>query len=166
MKTVNKKHYIRIEKELIEVSEEVYRAYYQPIWKARKRAQRNGECRCPKAQLWKCDGVCPGCQFHTANRTVSLDAPIAGADNELTLGDVLTDGAPSLDSMIVEDELFVTLYQDLAHLTPEEQLICKLIATSHSEREAAEILNMSRSAFKRRWTRIQAKLRDSLKDYY
>lgn len=33
------------------------------------------ECRCTKAQLWKCDGVCPGCPFYAAGKKVSIDTP-------------------------------------------------------------------------------------------
>ena len=59
-------YFIPVDGTPIEVSEEIYRAYYQPIWNTRYHAQKNGECRCTKAQLWKCDGVCPGCPFYAA----------------------------------------------------------------------------------------------------
>ena len=60
MQNNDKKYFIPVDGTPIEVSEEIYRAYYQPIWNTRYHAQKNGECRCTKAQLWKCDGVCPG----------------------------------------------------------------------------------------------------------
>lgn len=66
MQNKDKKYFIPVDGNPIEVSEEVYRAYYQPIWNTRYHAQQNGECRCTKAQLWKCDGVCPGCPFYAA----------------------------------------------------------------------------------------------------
>lgn len=81
----NNRFFIPVDGTPIEVSEEVYRAYYQPIWNARYHAQKNGECRCTKAQLWKCDGVCPGCPFYAAGKKVSIDTPIGGEENELTL---------------------------------------------------------------------------------
>lgn len=84
-----KKYFIPVNGSPIEVSEEVYRAYYQPIWNTRYHAQKNGECRCTKAQLWKCDGVCPGCPFHAAGKKVSIDTPIGGEDDELTLCDIV-----------------------------------------------------------------------------
>lgn len=56
-----KKYFIPVNGELVEVSEELYREYYRPIWNTRYHARKNGECSCTKAQLWKCDGVCPGC---------------------------------------------------------------------------------------------------------
>ena len=72
MQNRDKKHFIPVNRTPIEVSEEVYRAYYQPIWNTRYHAQQNGECRCTKAQLWKCDGVCPGCPFYVTGKKVCL----------------------------------------------------------------------------------------------
>ena len=51
MQSKVKKYLIPVDGTPIEVSEEVYRAYYQPIWNTRYHAQQNGECRCTKAQL-------------------------------------------------------------------------------------------------------------------
>ena len=53
MQNNDKKYFIPVDGTPIEVSEEIYRAYYQPIWNTRYHAQKNGECRCTKAQLWK-----------------------------------------------------------------------------------------------------------------
>ena len=83
MQNNDKKYFIPVDGTPIEVSEEIYRAYYQPIWNTRYHAQKNGECRCTKAQLWKCDGVCPGCPLYAAGQKVSIDTPIGGVENEL-----------------------------------------------------------------------------------
>ena len=85
MQNNDKKYFIPVDGTPIEVSEDVYRAYYQPIWNTRYHAQQNGECRCTKAQLWKCDGVCPGCPFYAAGKKVSIDTPIGGEDDELNV---------------------------------------------------------------------------------
>ena len=85
MQNKDMKYFIPVDGNPIEVSEEVYRAYYQPIWNTRYHAQQNGECRCTKAQLWKCDGVCPGCPFYAAGKKVSIDTPIGGEDDELNV---------------------------------------------------------------------------------
>lgn len=160
-----KKYFIPVDGNPIEVSEEVYRAYYQPIWNTRYHAQKNGECRCTKAQLWKCDGVCPGCPFYAAGKKVSIDTPIGGEDDELTLGDTLADDTPSAESILVDKELLDALYDELNRLDPEGKRICELLMY-HSEREAADIMGMARSTFKRHWAKIQAELQDKLKEYY
>lgn len=71
-----KKYFIPVNGELVEVSEELYREYYRPIWNTRYYARKNGECSCTKAQLWKCDGVCPGCPFYTAGQKC-LSTPLS-----------------------------------------------------------------------------------------
>ena len=86
MANKDNRYFIPVDGTPIEVSEEVYRAYYQPIWSTRYHAQKNGECRCTKAQLWKCDGVCPGCPFYAAGKKVSIDTPIGGEEDELKHG--------------------------------------------------------------------------------
>ena len=165
MQNKDKKYFIPINGTPIEVSEEVYRAYYQPVWNARYHAQKNGECRCTKAQLWKCDGVCPGCPFYTTGKKVSIDTPIGGEDDELTLGDTLADDTPSAESILVDKELLDALYDELNRLDPEGKRICELLMYP-SEREAADIMGMARSTFKRHWAKVQAELQDKLKEYY
>lgn len=140
------RYFIPIDGMPIEVSEEVYRAYYRPIWNTRYHAQKNGECRCTKAQIWKCDGVCPGCPFYAAGKKVSIDTAIGGEDDDLTLGDTLADNAPTADSILMDQELLKALYDELDRLDPEGQRICELMM-HHSEREAAEIMGMARSTF-------------------
>ena len=159
------RYFIPIDGMPIEVSEEVYRAYYRPIWNTRYHAQKNGECRCTKAQIWKCDGVCPGCPFYAAGKKVSLDTAIGGEDDDLTLGDTLADDAPTADSILMDEELLKALYDELDRLDPEGKRICALMM-HHSEREAAEIMGMARSTFKRHWAKIRPVLQDRLKGYY
>ena len=165
MQNNDKKYFIPVDGTPIEVSEDIYRAYYQPIWNTRYHAQQNGECRCTKAQIWKCDGVCPGCPFYAAGKKVSLDTTIGGEDDDLTLGDTLADDAPTADSILMDEELLKALYDELDRLDPEGKRICALMM-HHSEREAAEIMGMARSTFKRHWAKIRPVLQDRLKGYY
>lgn len=122
-----KKYFIPVKGELVEVSEELYRAYYRPIWNTRYHARKNGECSCTKAQLWKCDGVCPGCPFYTAGKKVSLDTVIGGENDELTLGDTLEDDSQTIESIIIQKELLEALYEELDRLDPEGKRICELM---------------------------------------
>lgn len=94
-----------------------------------------------------------------------MDTPIGGEDNELTLGDTLADDTPSAESILMDKELLDALYDELNRLDPEGKRICELLMY-HSEREAADIMGMARSTFKRHWAKIQAELQDRLKEYY
>ena len=147
------------------VSEEVYRAYYQPIWSTRYHAQKNGECRCTKAQLWKCDGVCPGCPFYAAGKKVSIDTPIGGEEDELTLGDTLADDAPSAESILMDKELLDALYDELNRLDPDGRRICELIMQGKTEREIAADMGKRQSTINYQKNKVFSILREALKDF-
>lgn len=149
----------------IEVNEEVYRAYYQPIWNTRYHAQKNGECRCTKAQLWKCDGVCPGCPFYAAGKKVSIDTPIGGEEDELTLGDTLADDAPSAESILMDKELLDALYEELNRLDPDGRRICELIMQGKTEREIAADMGKRQSTINYQKNKAFSILREALKDF-
>lgn len=133
MSSEAKQYFIPANEELVEVSEELYREYYRPIWNTRYHVRKNGECSCTKAQLWKCDGVCPGCPFYTAGKKVSLDTVIGGENDELTLGDTLADDSQTIESIIIQKELLEALYEELDRLDPKGKRICELMMY-HSER--------------------------------
>ncbi len=160
-----KKYFIRVEGNPIEVSEEVYRAYFQPIWKTRYHAQKNGECRCSKAQLWKCDGICPGCPFYAAGKKVSIDTPIGGEDDELTFGDTLADDTLSVESKLMDKELLDALYDELNRLDSDDRRICELIMQGHTEREISTEMGKRQSTINYRKHKVFSILREALKDF-
>ncbi len=161
----DRKYFIPVNGKPVEVSENDYRTYYRPIWRARKQAQKNEECVCPKDILWKCDGDCVGCQFHTEAKTVSLDTPIGDDGDEITLADTLADDAPDSDSILIEEEILNVLCDELERLDPEGKRIFELMYDLHSEREAAEIMGMPRSTFKRQLEKVRSVLQEKLKEY-
>lgn len=160
------KVYIRRLNTWVEVTEEQYYAYYRPIWRTRYHARKNGECSCTKSQIWMCDGDCPGCPHYAAGKKISIDTSIGGEDDNLILGDVLVDDAPSTASVLVDQELLEALYAELDRLDPEGRRICELMMQGQSEREAAANMDMPRSTFKRHWAKLQRELQDKLRDFY
>lgn len=161
----SKRFFIPVDGTPIEVSEEVYRAYYQPIWSTRYHAQKNGECRCTKAQLWKCDGVCPGCRFSTAGRKVSLNTPICDDDPDLTLEDVLESSDPSPESILMDRELLDALYDEMNRLDPDGRRICELIMQGKTEREIAADMGKRQSTINYQKNKVFSILREALKDF-
>ena len=165
MSNQEKKFSIPVNGNLIEVTEEVYRAYYQPIWRIQYHARKNGECICPKSQLWTCDGVCPGCRYSTAGRKVSIHTPISDDDPDLTLEDVLESSDPSPESILMERELLDALHEELDHLDPDGRRICELIMQNKTEREMAADLGRSQSTLNYQKRKVLSLLREVLKDY-
>ncbi len=160
------KHYcIPVNGNPIEVTEEVYRDFYRPIWRTQYHARKNGECRCPKNQLWKCDGICPGCRYSAAGRKVSINTPICDDDPDLTLEDVLESDDPSPESILMDRELLDALYDELDRLDPDGRRICELIMAGKTEREMAATLGRSQSTLNYQKRKILSLLREALKDF-
>lgn len=65
-----------------------------------------------------------------------------------------------------EKDLLDALHTELARLEPADRRICALLMEGHSEREAAALMGMPRSTFKRRWAKLRTALRKRLEPYY
>ena len=166
MTNKDKKYFIPVSGQWVEVSEEIYYEYYRPIWRTHEYAQRHGQCRCRKSDIWKCDGVCQGCEFYTAGNQISFDGTVDEEEgDDLMLENAIADEASPLEEIITDMELLDALYEELEHLEPERRQICELLM-QYSEREAAEMMGIPRSTFKRKWSRVQKYLKARLKKYY
>ena len=150
--------------QLIPVTEEVYRSVVPEIERTRKQMQRSGRCVCPKSKLWTCDGDCAICPYSACGNTVSFDTPLDDTEG-LTLGDTLVSDEPSPEAIAMDKALLAALYEELDRLDPDGRRICELVAANCTEREAASILGVSKTAFRYQWTKIKKQLAEKLKDY-
>ena len=146
------------------IPEHIYHQIMPDIWKIRKRMQRSGQCTCPQSKLWTCDSDCLICPYSAAGREVSLSSPLDDAE-DLTLEDTIANDDPTPESIAMDRALLDALHAELEALDPEGQRICELLG-KHSEREAADLMGLSRSAFKRRWAKVKSGLADKLHDFY
>ncbi len=149
---------------LVPISEELYRKLYPEIWRTQKRMQRTGQCVCPRDMLWRCDGDCLDCPYRACGNEVYLSTPIREAEG-LEMKEVIADTEPAPEDLILDRDLLDALYKELAVLDSEDRRICELLM-EHSEREAAELMGLSRSSFKRRWAKLKPMLQKSLQEYY
>ena len=146
------------------IPEHIYHEIMPVIWKIRKRMQRSGQCTCPQPRLWTCDADCMICPYRAGGREVSLSTPLDDAE-DLTLEDTISGNDPTPESIAMDRALLDALHAELDALDPEGKRICELLG-KHSEREAAELMGLSRSAFKRRWAKVKTGLADKLRDIY
>lgn len=136
-----RKIYIRSTKQWVPVTEEVYLAYYRPIWRTQKAAQKAGQCFCPKDKLWLCDGDCPMCEYRAPGNTISLDAPIENADGDkFSLVETIEDPTADFADILVDRLLLEQLLNELAEQDPEGKRICELIMEGCSKTEIADAL--------------------------
>lgn len=165
----NQEHKIYLSKldTWVEVTEDVYRAYYRDIWTTRKRAQNHHQCRCPKSRLNFCDADCLACKYHTVGDTLSLDYTIEDDEGNLTsFADSIADDSPDAQSILEDAELLAALTRRLEELDPDERRVCELIRGGMTERDIAKIMGYkNQSAVNhRKWKAIR-KLRGLLRDY-
>ena len=161
---MSEKKYIPIEGRLVEVETEVYYEYYRPIWRQIKQAQKFGTCRCTKENIWKCDGICPGCEYYIVGNERSFDVEIDGQEG-ITLADVL----PDTESSPVEFEetkvLYDALHREIGQLSPLQKSICELVMKGLTEREIGLALGKSQSTINYQKKHAYVALRKALLEY-
>ena len=84
----------------------------------------------------------------------------------MTLGDTLTAGAPSPESIAADRELLQALYAELERLDPDGKRICQLIMAGMSEREIAAAMGRRQSTVNYQKRKVLAALREARKDLY
>ena len=171
--------YVRYQ--FIEVSKEVYYAYYRPIWRTRERAKadRHGGCGCKDWRI--CPGDCWTCKFHTGGDTFSLDklhedigdAAEAAKRNDAPLPNDHHNPYRRIEPITPITDQFAhvldrMVYGDVADrikaLSEEERSICECILLDLTEREAAERLGLSKTTFHDRKEKLFKRLRTEWAD--
>jgi len=67
----NNQRYVEVDGEMVAVSEEVYQAYKRPLWKERKRKER--DLRCLDENGYRCTKDCRLCDKERTSRVLSLN---------------------------------------------------------------------------------------------
>lgn len=148
------------------VSEETYKTYSRSIWNTCKKAQKHHQCKCPKDELWKCDGDCLICRFYTAGDTLSLDTPMTNADGDAyTLADVLPDkSSETAEDAVLDKIMLEQLLKRLTELFPEALQIIMLQMEGLSERAIEEKIGIHRTTFRSKMEKVRAILRKEFSD--
>lgn len=124
-----KEYYIETEDEKITISEEVYRAYYRPVWATQKRKER--ERRCRNADGSRCTNDCELCEREPDGGILSLDT--------LTEGGYEAADSVDVEELVMEKLLLDELYAALDELTADERsLIVDLYFNGQSERKLSK----------------------------
>ncbi|MDD3767185.1 MAG: sigma-70 family RNA polymerase sigma factor [Eubacteriales bacterium] len=128
---MSKQYHIKLNGELIPVSEEIYRTYKQPQWREKKRANVRRK------------------------REVSLDAMLENGDAiQFDLGQAF------IDELVADKLLLDELFKALAELNIEEcALIDELFFKEKSERQISEEIGIPRTTLEYRKNRVLHKLK-------
>ena len=156
---MDKEYYVFVEGKKVIVTEEVYRAYYQPVWRE-ERNQRN-RWRCRDAHGVRCTRDCSECQigrlgYGATGNDLSIERMIEDEDPEFaTVPDVA-------DMMIIKDELS-GVWKEIDKMSETCQELIRLITEGYSQRECGQILGLEESDVSHRLKRIRKKLKKFLK---
>lgn len=143
------------------MSEEVYRAFKQPLWKEHKRKEREKHCSISNGRggLKRCEEDCSQCPHERTGSVLSLD----GFEES---GFLPSDPRAVDPYQILEETLFLEeLWAAVSELAPDNQLIIKLFSDGASEREIADAVGLSQKGVNKRKARLFEQLYERLKNY-
>ena len=144
--------------QVIPVTEEVYQAYYRPIWRVHDFARRHGQCCL--SDWRKCEGDCAVCRYRTVGDGGSID--MLFDEYELEIEDI---GSNPED--IVGDALLLeALLKELDEIDPDGRRIAELLMDGETDRNIAQLLGMARSSFSDRKLRIRKELKKRLQKFF
>lgn len=151
--------HLTIEAQVVEVTEEVYRAYKQPLWAEKKRQEREKRCIISngKGGTKRCMEDCSTCDKQRTGSVLSLDK---FKDEGLDVP-----GAINIEDILLDKMLLEELYEALEELAPENRLIIDLFSIGKSEREISANIGLSQKAINKRKAKLFEQLKERLKDW-
>ena len=151
--------HLTIEDQVVEVTEEVYRAYKQPLWAERKREEREKRCIISNGngKTKRCMEDCSTCDKQRTGSTLSLDK---FSDDGFDVPDLV-----NIDELVEDKLLLEELFNALDELDPENRRIAELFSMGKTEREIAKCIGCSQKTVNNRKPKIFAQLREALKDW-
>lgn len=147
----NSNRFVYLNGEPIPVTEEVYLAWYRPVWLTHDFARRHGQCSLNRWQL--CEGDCGICRFKMAGDHSSLDA----LRDAYELEPADPDSDP--ECIVMETILLEELLDELDRIDPNGRRIAKALLDGLDDRAAARALGMAKSTFSDKKLKLRRELR-------
>ena len=138
--------YLKALKQWVPVTDEYYDQHRREIDAYIHRMRSHKCCRCPKNKWWLCDMDCWTCEFRCGSESASLDDPVGGDAEDITLGDTIADDSEDILSILADQELLARLFEALDQIDPTRSEICKLWAGGMTERDIAKRLGIKRQS--------------------
>ena len=158
---LSKSIYLKSTRQWVPVSDELYDEHRREIDAHIHRMRSHKRCRCPKSKWWLCDKDCVTCEFCCGSEFASLDAPVGAEEPEdITLGDTVADGAPSIESIVCDKAELDQLFARLNQLMPEAVEIGKLRLAGLNDGAIADIIGIKRTTFRSRLQKVKEMLAD------
>jgi len=159
--SLSKQYFVEIDGKQVPVTEEVYRAYKQPLWVENKRKERSKRCQVSngRGSVKRCEDDCSQCPHNRNGSVLSLDC----FEEDGYLPPDTTAADPQ---QILEDAfLLEALWGAVSELEPDNQTIIRLFSEGASEREIADAVGLSQKGVNKRKSKLFALLYERLKDF-
>lgn len=165
MENKDKRFYLTIKGQQVEVNEEVYRAYVQPIRREQRRRRR--DWRCPKLSetggyFVRCKDKCEECPYYLAGNSplgnvTSLDKLV---DCEIEIEDKQSDVETNYIEQEIQKEEYANLHAAIDTLTTKEQQIVRMIYFEGKNQNAVgAMLGISQQAVSKALGKIFEKIK-------
>ena len=168
MENKNKIRTLKIRGKVVEVSEEVYRAYIRPIRAEQRRKRREWKCRKLSATggyYVRCKERCENCPYYLAGNSAlgnvtSLDRLV---DCEVEIENKQSDLEANYIEQETKKEEYAELHAAIATLTLRQQEIVRMIYfEGKSQEEVRKYFGIAKSTMAEAVQRIHIALRKSL----
>ena len=170
MENNGKPRTLKIRGQIVEVSEEVYRAYIRPIRAEQRRKRREWKCQKLSetgGHYVRCKDRCENCPYYLAGNSAlgnvtSLDKL---ADCEVEIEDKRSDVEANYIEQETQKEEYEKLHAAIATLTPRQQEMVRLIYfEDKTQEEVAQIFGIDSSSVRHALKRIKDALRKKLEN--
>ena len=166
MENKNKKRTLKIRGQVVEVSEEVYRAYIRPIRAEQRKKRRDWKCRIINGGHYtRCTEKCETCPYYLAGNSAlgnvtSLDRLV---DCEVEIEDKDTDLENDFIEFETQSEEYSALHKAISQLTPRQQEMVRMIYFEGKSQEEVRIyIGIAKSTMAEAMQRIHNALRKNL----
>ena len=163
-----KKYYVTIKGEKVEVTEEVYRAYVRPIRAEQRRKRREWKCRIrgPKGNLIRCPHDCKTCEYALAGKNATGN--MLSLDGIKSAGIEIEDRDLNIEEMFIEREeralMQNRLHMAISMLNDRQQQMVKMVYFENlSQEEVAKRMGVNKQAISNAMQRIYASIKKNLK---
>ena len=152
---MTKQYYLTIKGTKVEVTEEVYRAYKQPLWREERNKRNRYKCR--DGQGIRCKGNCINCDYARfkegpQGNDLSLDGLI---DDQMTDEGLIVDGLEKFVAMMEASQI----RKEIMKMDETDRQILVLLTEGYSQVDAARQIGISAVAVHKRLKKIKEKLR-------
>lgn len=135
----------------VEVTKDVYHAYYRPVWATYAHARRHGRCSNPDWRI--CKGDCGTCSHRIKGDISSIEELM-----ESNGWDIAQDNCDPAD-LVLANMRRQELANAVKAIDPDGVCIVEMLANEKTVREIAKTLHIPRSTCADRIKRLRQKLR-------